>query len=92
MKESLNTKITQDPADDEFPKNVQKFIAMDLDEKLAVVAELKLDADMRAVEAEEAGHVFEAKRWKARSDYWKAANQNVKKLVELEISNRRMGG
>lgn len=89
--DELYTKITQDPSEREFVDNVAKFQTMDLDEKLAVVAELKLDADMREIEALRAGDKLEAKLWKARSEYWKAANQNVKKLIELEIANKRLG-
>lgn len=74
-----------------FIAQPERFKEMTIEDQLSVVADLKLLCDDMETTALEAGRKFEAKHWKDRAEYWKSTGQNIKKLIELDVVNKRMG-
>ena len=64
------------------------FKELPLEEQLSIVADIKLLCDEASLDTTDP---TEQKRWKFRADYWKSTAMNIKKLAELEITNKRMG-
>lgn len=81
----MNTNIAQLVEDKEL------FKQLTLEEQLTVIADLQLFCSEQESDRMEESDKIGAKRWKDRAKYWTAVNQNIKKLAELQVADRRLG-